>query len=123
VTPKRYWEKAQLIQANAKSKQQREAIRNKLYDYLFGIEDRLEHLRRMDAQTVVMFDMTSPPRDDEKLINEIFDYINKNIGLSYAGEFLSSTGLSQARNPSAHTKQMEMLSNRAMRLKSIVDKY
>jgi hypothetical protein len=123
LTPKRRFAESEKLEIVTRSKQQREAIRNQLYTYLFGLEDRLEHLRRMDAKDVLIFDLYSPPRDDRQFIDEILDYLNKNMGLSYAREFLSSTGLNQAPNQSAYSKQVEMLNNRATRLKSIIDKY
>jgi hypothetical protein len=111
------------LRQRAVSKQKGETIRKQLYSYLFGLEDRFEHLRRMDAQAVLIFDMYSPPRDDQKFIDEIFGYINENISLACGGEFLSNTGLSRAMHQSAHSKQLELLNNKATRLKSIIDRY
>jgi hypothetical protein len=113
------------LRAKIDAKQSRENIRRELYSYLLDLESRITDLRRLDAPAVAMFGMTPAETDkDNKRIDEIFKYITENISLSAAGEFLSSTGLN--RNPRGITwgkldDHVEFLTNRAIRLKRIVD--
>jgi len=100
-----------------------EKIRCQLYEYLLGLEDRIAKLQKLDATAIAMFEMTpSEISDDDKRIDEIFDYINANISLSVAGDFFSNTGLSRTRGVTLKLDEhIEFLTNRATRLKRIAD--
>jgi hypothetical protein len=111
------------LRAQIDAKQSREKIRRQLYSYLLDLEDRITDLQKLDASAIIMFEMTPAEIDgDNKQIDEIFHYITDNISLSVAGGFLSSTGLSQARGNKMNLHEhIKFLTNRAIRLKRIVD--
>jgi hypothetical protein len=93
------------LEAAAKSKQRRE-VKRQLTSFLLDLEDRIEALKKMDANAVIMFEITPSDREkDNKLIDDIFHYITENVELSDAGGLLSSVGLPRAYNSPSEALQ------------------
>jgi len=108
------------------AKQERSDVRTKLTAYLIELEQRIAALKRMEPLDVVMFDKTPTATEpNHDLVREISAFIKKHVGVSYAGEFLSNTGLTPLSyaQRSASSSHLEYLTWRASRLKHIIEGY
>lgn len=71
----------------------RDATRAQLISYLLDLESRIKIRRKMTVLEIGVFENNPDPIEEEdyRLINEILNYVMKNVGVSYGGEFLAST--------------------------------
>jgi FtsZ-binding cell division protein ZapB len=116
------------LRAHAKSKQKREEIRAKLGGFQLDIEDRVRDLKNMKPEEVVTFgNNLNATKINDDFINEILEYVMKNVGASYGAEFLMDAGLPDRTLVLGHNLKYQQhlyyLRCRAFRLKQIIEQY